>query len=58
MRRAVFGHMHLPDAVRSVVSPGVPWGNWHVPTGLELAIVAVVGVALLGLGVVQFRQTD
>jgi ABC-2 type transport system permease protein len=58
MRRAVFSHLTISPFARAALSPGVTWGNWHVPTLLELALVAVVGLALLGVGILQFRRTE
>jgi ABC-2 type transport system permease protein len=58
MRRAVFAHLTLSPFARTALSPGVTWGTWHVPTLLELALVALVGLALLGVGVLQFRRTE
>src|SRR6266516_4462324 len=55
MRRAVFAHLSLPSFVSSKLSPGVTWGSWHVATLLELAVVALVGLAFLGAGIWQFR---
>jgi ABC-2 type transport system permease protein len=58
MRRAVFAHLAVPPFARAILSPGITWGNWHVPTVLELALVAAVGLALLGVGILQFRRTE
>ncbi|MDP9341021.1 MAG: ABC transporter permease [Actinomycetota bacterium] len=58
MRRAVFAHLTISPFVRAKLSPGVTWGSWRVPTLLELALVAVVGLALLGVGILQFRRTE
>ncbi len=58
MRRAVFSHLTLSSFARTSLSPGVTWGSWHVPTLLELALVALVGLALLGIGILQFRRTE
>jgi len=58
MRRAVFGHLNVSPLVRHTLNPGVTWGTWRVPTLLELTIVALIGLAMLGLGVVQFRRTE
>jgi ABC-2 type transport system permease protein len=58
MRRAVFAHLELSPVIRRTFSPGVTWGSWHVPTVLELAVVAAIGLALLGGGILQFRRTD
>jgi ABC-2 type transport system permease protein len=58
MRRAVFGHLNVSPLVREALNPGVTWGAWRVPTALELAIVAVMGLAMLGVGMAQFRRTE
>jgi ABC-2 type transport system permease protein len=58
IRRAVFAHLHAPPAVLARLNPGVTWGTWKVPTGLELLIVAVMGVAMLGVGIWQFRSAE
>ena len=58
MRRAVFSHLSISPFVRRALSPGVTWGTWRVPTLLELVIVAAIGLATLGLAIVQFRRTE
>jgi ABC-2 type transport system permease protein len=58
MRRAVFSHLSISPFVRRTLSPGVTWGTWRVPTLLELVIVAAIGLATLGLAIVQFRRTE
>src|SRR5580658_4327082 len=40
MRRLVFSHLHISAAARSALDPGVTWWGWHVPTMLEIAVVA------------------
>jgi ABC-2 type transport system permease protein len=58
MRRAVFAHIDVSPVVRQTLNPGVTWGTWRVPTLLELAIVAAIGLAMLGVSILQFRRTD
>jgi len=58
MRRAVFSHLTLSPVARLKLNPGVTWGSWHVPTGLELLVVAALGLVLLGIGIVEFRRTE
>jgi len=58
MRRAVFAHLDIPAAVRATLSPGVTWGSWVVPPLVELAVVAVVGLAMLGVAIAEFRRTE
>jgi ABC-2 type transport system permease protein len=58
MRRAVFAHLHIPEAVRAALSPGVTWGSWVVPPLVELAVVAAIGLAMLGVAIAEFRRTE
>jgi ABC-2 type transport system permease protein len=58
VRRAVFAHLDVSPAVMAKLNPGVTWGGWRVPTGVELLIVAVMGVAMLAIGIWQFRSDD
>jgi ABC-2 type transport system permease protein len=58
MRHAVFSHLAIsPLAVREL-SPGITWNSWVVPLGLSLGIVAVMGVAMLGVAIAEFRRTE
>jgi ABC-2 type transport system permease protein len=58
MRQAVFAHLDIPAAVRAELSPGVTWGSWTVPPLVELTVVAVVGLAMLGVAIAEFRRTE
>jgi ABC-2 type transport system permease protein len=58
LRRAVFSHLDVSAATLRAFDPGVTWFGWHVPTGLELGIVAVMGVAMLGVAIDQFRRVE
>lgn len=61
MRHAVFSHLGLTPAAAAATSaldPGVTWGDWKVPDGLSLGLVAVLGVLLLGLAIAEFRKTE
>jgi len=58
MRRAVFAHLQIPVGVRAALSPGVTWGSWVVPPLLELAVVAAIGLAMLGVAIAEFRRTE
>lgn len=58
MRRAVFSSLDLPDGVRSALAGGLTWGSWHVPTGLELAIVLAFGIAFLTAAGIQFARAE
>lgn len=58
LRRAVFAHLDVSEATLRAFDPGVTWFGWHVPTGLELAIVATMGAAMLGVAIDQFRRVE
>jgi ABC-2 type transport system permease protein len=58
MRRAVFAHLHVSAFVSQRLNPGVTWSGWHVATVLELAIVVLLGLAMLGVGIAQFARSD
>ncbi|MEV0583255.1 ABC transporter permease [Nonomuraea sp. NPDC050310] len=58
MRQAVFGSIDVPAQAEAVLNPGVQWFGWQVPVGLELGLVALIGAALLGIAVAQFRRAD
>ncbi|GII62425.1 transport permease protein [Sphaerisporangium krabiense] len=58
MRHAVFSHLSVRPEVMDALNPGVHWWGWHVPVGVELGIVALMGLALLGVAVAQFRRAD
>ena len=58
MRQAVFDHLPVPPQALSVLSPGVTWAGWLVPLGLSLAMVAAMGLAMLGIAIAEFRKTE
>jgi ABC-2 type transport system permease protein len=58
MRRAVFDHLPLPPRALNELSPGVTWAGWVVPLGLSLAMVAAMGLAMLGIAIAEFRKTE
>ena len=58
MRQAVFSHLNLPPETMAVLSPGITWGSWHVPVGVSLGIVAVMGATLLGIAIMEFQKTE
>jgi ABC-2 type transport system permease protein len=58
VRRAVFDHLSVQPSVRQLFDPGVTWNGWRVPVGVELAIVAVIGLVMLGIAVLEFRDAE
>ena len=58
MRRVVFNHLEISSAARAALDPGVSWWGWHVPTGLEVAIVFAMGMAMLSIAIWEFNLSD
>ena len=58
MRHAVFSYLSIPPAYKERLSPGVTWGSWVVPIGLSLGIVAVMGLTMMAIAIVEFRKTE
>ena len=58
MRHAVFDHLPVSPLALNVLSPGVTSAGWLVPLGLSLAIVATMGLAMLGIAIAELgKQT-
>jgi ABC-2 type transport system permease protein len=58
MRKLVFNHLDVsPQAIAALV-PGVTWFGWHVPGLLEAAIVAVLGLGMLGIAIWEFNLSE
>jgi ABC-2 type transport system permease protein len=58
MRRLVFGHLAISPAARHVLDPGLSWWGWRMPALLELAVVLLLGVALLSVAIWEFSATE
>jgi ABC-2 type transport system permease protein len=58
MRRAVFAHLHISAAARRALNPGVTWWGWHVPSLVEAAVVALLGLLMLAIAIVQFSRAE
>ena len=58
MRHAVFTHLNVSFGAQHLLAPGVTWGGWPVPESLSLAIVAAMGLAMMGIAIAQFRKTE
>jgi ABC-2 type transport system permease protein len=58
MRHAVFSHLSLnPLAVRAL-SPSITWAGWPVPVMVSLGLVAVMGLAMMGVAIAAFSKTE
>jgi ABC-2 type transport system permease protein len=58
LRHEVFAHISANAQLKARFNPGVTWFGWQVPPLVEVALVLVLGVALLGVAIAQFRRTD
>jgi ABC-2 type transport system permease protein len=58
MRRAIFSHLNVSPAAREALVPGVTWFGWRVPTLLEAAVIAILGLVMLGVAIWEFSQAE
>jgi ABC-2 type transport system permease protein len=58
MRHAVFSHLDLNPLFVAHLSPSITWLGWPVPIWLCLAIVATMGLSLLGVAIAEFSRTE
>jgi ABC-2 type transport system permease protein len=58
MRHAVFDHLKVNPVALNSLSPGITWDGWQVPDALSVALVAVMGLAMLAIAIAEFRKTE
>lgn len=58
MRRLVFNHLDISAVARHALDPGVTWWGWRVPTLLEAAVVALLGLVMLSIAILEFSQAE
>jgi ABC-2 type transport system permease protein len=58
MRRLVFNHLDISAEARAALDPGVSWWGWHVPSVLEAAIVALLGLLMLSIAIWEFNLSE
>jgi ABC-2 type transport system permease protein len=58
MRQLVFDHLEVSETARRTLDTGVTWFGWQVPPLLEVAMVLLLGLAMLGVAVWRFRRTE
>jgi ABC-2 type transport system permease protein len=58
MRHAVFSHLDLNPVFTAHLSPSITWLGWPVPIWLSLAIVAVMGLAMMGVAIAEFSKNE
>jgi ABC-2 type transport system permease protein len=58
MRHAVFDHLNMSPAAANLLSPSITWNGWPVPLWLSLAIVAVMGLGMMTVAIIEFSRTE
>jgi ABC-2 type transport system permease protein len=58
MRRLVFNHIDISPAARQALDPGVTWWGWRVPSALEVAVVLLLGLAMLAVAIWEFTGSE
>jgi ABC-2 type transport system permease protein len=58
IRTAVFTHIDASPQAVAALNPPLTWFGWPVPTGLQLAVVAVTGLVLLFIAMAEFNRAD
>ena len=58
MRLAVFSHLDISPAALHKLAPGVSWGGWTVPLGLSLGIVALMGLIMVTVAIMEFNKAE
>src|SRR6266581_1309837 len=58
MRHAVFSHLSLNPVALHALSPSITWAGWPVPIMLSLGIVAVMGLAMMGVAIATFSKPE
>ena len=58
MRHAVLSHLSLSPLAVHALSPSITWAGWPVPIPLSLGIVAVMGVAMMGVAIATFSKPE
>ena len=58
MRHAVFSHLDINPLFSAHLSPSITWLGWPVPIWLSLAIVAAMGLGMLGVAIAEFSKNE
>jgi ABC-2 type transport system permease protein len=58
MRRAIFSHLSVSPAATKALAPGVTLFGWNVPSVLEAAFIAILGLIMLGVAIWEFSQSE
>lgn len=58
MRHIVFDHLDMSAELRNKITPPITWWGWHVPVGLQVLVVALMGLLALAFATQQFNKAE
>lgn len=58
MRTLVFDNLSLSAEATHTLNPPITWFGWEVPVALQIFMVFALGMAMLGIAVVEFNAGD
>jgi ABC-2 type transport system permease protein len=58
MRTLVFAHLDLSSEANAALNPGITWFGWQVPIALQVFTVFALGMAMLGIAIVEFNAGE
>ena len=58
LRRLIFQHLPVSPTIQAKLAGGVTWDGWQVPILLEVAVVAGMGLAMMGVAIFAFSRTE
>jgi daunorubicin resistance ABC transporter membrane protein len=62
MRHLVFSHLSVPPNVAAILNthlaPDITWGGWVVPLWFSLGIVALMGLGMMSVAILEFSRTE
>jgi ABC-2 type transport system permease protein len=58
IRRVVFRRLDISAATRAKLDPGITWGGWHVTPAMCALVVALLGVAMTAVAIVEFSRSE
>jgi ABC-2 type transport system permease protein len=58
LRRLVFHHLTISPAAQRALDPGITWWGYHVPVGVEIAVVLALGLLMMGIAIWEFSATE
>jgi ABC-2 type transport system permease protein len=58
LRSVVFDHLHVDPVTRARFDPGIVWGHWQVPVGMQVVLVVAISIGFLAAAVARFARTE